>query len=623
MWQNNQSTPTNVSTTTSMASSNTVSSPASADLSAAPQWKETKTPEGRIYWYNTNTRQSTWKKPVELWTEEEKAIDACPWKEYTSPDGKKYYSHKETKQTTWKIPEEYKDLMTTLERIKETERATPPDRSTQPPVNISPVAATAVPSPAPMPYTPSPPVYNHPIRPPSSASLLLSQPPDIVVDSPEKAMEQFHLLLKSKGVTSDWNWEETMRAIITDPRYRVFKTTGERKAAFQSYVNLEAKRKREEKETQEKKERDEFYAMLESIPQVKPYSTYRTVLPLLVSHPAFQQVTPERQRQNLFHDYIHHVRRTEKDRARKLKKEHMGQFKSQVLDGIDIKGYTDIPFWKDIYQQHVLGGDNKYEGMTPLDFLEVFQDYHQEVWEQPLAKYHQRMEQQQHLDRLARDGFKQLLNSLCQEGAINAYTQWKDIYPRVADDARYINLLGVPSSTPLDLFWDLVDDLDQDLYNQRKKVQEYLKQHGEKVTLETTLEDYQAILEAHPALLNQINAINIPLIYKEIQDKEIRRQQELAKKQQRKTEKRIKALRHTIRKLDNPSLTVNDTWETIEPRLKDHATYLELEHDEDAKLEAFRQALEKLEAKNLGHTLDDDEDDEDEDDDEEGMIKDR
>jgi pre-mRNA-processing factor 40 len=68
-----------------------------------------------------------------------------------------------------------------------------------------------------------------------------------------------------------------------------------------------------------------------------------------------------------------------------------------------------------------------------------------------------------------------LLGSLRQEGAINAYTQWKEIYPRVADDARYTNLLGVPSSTPLDLFWDLVDDLDRDLYDQRKKVQEYLK----------------------------------------------------------------------------------------------------------------------------------------------------
>lgn len=70
-------------------------------------WKETKTPEGRIYWYNTSTRQSTWKKPEVLWTEQEKAINACPWKEYTTPEGKKYYSHKETKQTTWQIPQAY------------------------------------------------------------------------------------------------------------------------------------------------------------------------------------------------------------------------------------------------------------------------------------------------------------------------------------------------------------------------------------------------------------------------------------------------------------------------------------------------------------------------------------
>lgn len=68
-----------------------------------------------------------------------------------------------------------------------------------------------------------------------------------------------------------------------------------------------------------------------------------------------------------------------------------------------------------------------------------------------------------------------MLSALRLEGSITAYTQWKDIYPRISDDARYTNLLGVPSSTPLDLFWDMVDDLDQDLYDQRKKVQEYLK----------------------------------------------------------------------------------------------------------------------------------------------------
>ncbi|CAO3599272.1 unnamed protein product [Absidia cylindrospora] len=599
--------------------------------SAASLWKETKTPEGRIYWYNSSTRQSTWKKPEVLWTEQEKVINACPWKEYTTPEGKKYYSHKETKLTTWQIPQAYQDLLDSLKRIHEAPKpVTPPTRSTPtlsttPVAVVSPIAPTAAAvAHVPSPYTPSPPIYNKPTHQTTSASLLLSQPPDIIVDSPEKAMEQFHLLLKSKGVTPDWNWEETMRAIITDPRYRVFKTTGERKAAFQSYISLEAKRKREEKEQQEKKERNDFYAMLDKTPQVKPYSSYRTVLPLLASQPAFQQITSERHRQNLFQDYIHQLQKSEKEQLRKTKKASMKQFKSEVLEPLEIKSYTDVPLWKDIYQQHVLGGgDGGANGMTPDDYLNVFQDYHTDVWEQPLNEYRQRMEEQHHRDRLARDGFKQLLKELHQENAINALTQWKEIYPRIASDTRYTNLLGVPSSTPLDLFWDLVDDLDQDLYDQRKKVQDYLKQHGERMTLETSLETFRNLMATHPTLLNQIEASNIPLIYQELQKKEMRRQQDLDRKQQRKTQKRIRALRHTIRKLDNPPLQLDDTWEKIEPRVLNDITYLELEQDQQAQKEAFRQALAKLEeTKQQDHPMDeDDEDDNDMDEDEEGMIK--
>lgn len=87
------------------------------------------------------------------------------------------------------------ELVDTLERIKQTEKTT--TAPVTPPVATPPTLPQQPPQP--MPYTPSPPVYN---RPSSAVSLLLSQPPDIIVDSPEKAMEEFHLLLKSK--VRDW-----------------------------------------------------------------------------------------------------------------------------------------------------------------------------------------------------------------------------------------------------------------------------------------------------------------------------------------------------------------------------------------------------------------------------------
>lgn len=46
----------------------------------------------------------------------------------------------------------------------------------------------------------------------------------------EKAF--FHLLRKA-GVDADWSWDQTMRAIITDPLYKALNTLAEKKAAWQ------------------------------------------------------------------------------------------------------------------------------------------------------------------------------------------------------------------------------------------------------------------------------------------------------------------------------------------------------------------------------------------------------
>lgn len=46
----------------------------------------------------------------------------------------------------------------------------------------------------------------------------------------EKAF--FHLLRKA-NVDANWTWDQTMRAIITDPLYKALNTLAEKKAAWQ------------------------------------------------------------------------------------------------------------------------------------------------------------------------------------------------------------------------------------------------------------------------------------------------------------------------------------------------------------------------------------------------------
>lgn len=71
-------------------------------------WQEHTSADGRRYYYNKRTRQSSWDKPLELMSPIERADASTVWKEFTSSEGRKYYYNKVTQQSTWSIPEELK-----------------------------------------------------------------------------------------------------------------------------------------------------------------------------------------------------------------------------------------------------------------------------------------------------------------------------------------------------------------------------------------------------------------------------------------------------------------------------------------------------------------------------------
>ena len=75
-----------------------------ADSAAA--WTEHKSPDGRIYFYNTVTKASVWEKPDALKTETELLLAKCPWKEYKSDNGRIYFHNNDTKESVWTVPKE-------------------------------------------------------------------------------------------------------------------------------------------------------------------------------------------------------------------------------------------------------------------------------------------------------------------------------------------------------------------------------------------------------------------------------------------------------------------------------------------------------------------------------------
>lgn len=68
------------------------------------KWTEHKAPDGRTYFYNSATRQSSWEKPDALKSTAERLLSQCPWKEYVADNGKVYFHNTSTKESVWTIP---------------------------------------------------------------------------------------------------------------------------------------------------------------------------------------------------------------------------------------------------------------------------------------------------------------------------------------------------------------------------------------------------------------------------------------------------------------------------------------------------------------------------------------
>ena len=107
---------------------------------------------------------------------------------------------------------------------------------------------------------------------------------------------------------------------------------------------------------------------------------------------------------------------------------------------------------------------------------------------------------------------QELLRELVEASQIKARCKWKDIYPTFQSDERYLNLLGNPGSNPLELFWDVVDQLDQNLDAQITLVEDGIKQYNKESDKtftfghDTTVEEFRAVMaiasKDHEALQN-------------------------------------------------------------------------------------------------------------------------
>ncbi|KAL5420856.1 hypothetical protein PMIN04_006103 [Paraphaeosphaeria minitans] len=570
-----------------------------------PAWKSVTTPEGKTYYFNALTNVTQWTKPEELMTPEERATVGTDWQilEY---NGKPYWAHKETQETTWEPPAEVKQNM---DRVA---RPPPPGPSN------SWAAGPAIPTGPrdrdqhrfdrePMRerdnYQPDrrdrdrerdrdrdrDPGFGNGER----ASMAFAPSNDIQFANPNDAVLAFNKLLKQFKVQPDWEWARAIRAGIKDPNWRAIPDPEKREEAFRKYCeDLRAEEKNKEQSRQEKL-RSDFMAMLRSHPEIKPYTRWKTARPILEDETIFRSAKDDNERRRLFEEYIVTLTKAHAQQEKEDKKTALDDVMS-LMEAMDLEPFTRWHAAEEQLKQSQAFNSERFEPLTRSDVLSTFEKHIRQLQRDHNDRVQAERRQKQRVERKNRDGFKQLLQGLQKAGKLRAGTKWKDIHPLIQEDPRYVAILGQGGSSPLDLFWDALEDEENKFRSLRRFALTVQEDERFEVTASTPFEEYLSVMRANPRI-GHIDDHTMKLIFDYVLAKVKKREADELQEQEHDARYAMDDLRAVLKRLE-PPVTLSDTWETIRPRVEKTKEYSALKSD-SLRQSAFDKYMRRLKEK--------------------------
>nr|PNR31101.1 hypothetical protein PHYPA_027417 [Physcomitrium patens] len=586
-----------------------------AASSGAADWQEHVAPDGRRYYYNRRTKQSSWEKPTELMTPTERADASTPWKEFTTADGRKYYYNKVTKQSKWTMPDEMKlareqaekaaglpvsqpAVLTSSTSLKQPAstgvHSSQTTNSTGAATSSTPTlmgAATTANSKlqvvsdvkkeleeevadgtsaqeleeAKKVMVVTSKVNISPV--PEEKPTLVSEEPQTYASKTE-AKNAFKELLESVHIEADCTWEQAMRVIINDKRYGALKTLGERKQAFNEYLAHRKKQESEEKRVKQKVAREQFLTMLEECKDLTSSMRWSKALSMFEDDPRFLAVEKDREREELFEDYMIDLERKEREKAREERKKHISEYRS-FLESCDfIKANTQ---WRKV--QDRLEDDERCSRLDKLDRLEVFQEYIRELEKEEEEEKRKQKEQLRRKERKHRDEFRKLMDEHKAAGILTAKTAWRDYLMKVKDNSAYQAVASNTSgTTPKELFEDVIEELVKQYHEDKARAKDVMKAGKISVGATWTFDKFKAAY-AEAGDLAAIAEPNLKLVFEDYVERAKEKEEKEAKKRRRMADDFTNLLRST------KAVTSSSKWEDVKLLIEVSQEYRALSDD--------------------------------------------
>nr|XP_021521646.1 pre-mRNA-processing factor 40 homolog B isoform X4 [Aotus nancymaae] len=598
-------------------------------------WSEHVAPDGRIYYYNADDKQSVWEKPSVLKSKAELLLSQCPWKEYKSDTGKPYYYNNQSKESRWTRPKDLDDLevLVKQEAAGKQQQQLPQTLQPQPP-QPQPDPPPVPPGPTPVPtglLEPEPggsedcdvseatqPLeqgFLQQLEEGPSSSAGQHQPPQqeeeeskpepersgLSWSNREKAKQAFKELLRDKAVPSNASWEQAMKMVVTDPRYSALPKLSEKKQAFNAYKAQREKEEKEEARLRAKEAKQTLQHFLEQHERMTSTTRYRRAEQTFGELEVWA-VVPERDRKEVYDDVLFFLAKKEKEQAKQLRRRNIQALKN-ILDGMSSVNFQTT--WSQA-QQYLMDNpsfaqDHQLQNMDKEDALICFEEHiraleREEEEERERARLRERRQQ-----RKNREAFQTFLDELHETGQLHSMSTWMELYPAVSTDVRFANMLGQPGSTPLDLFKFYVEELKARFHDEKKIIKDILKDRGFCVEVNTAFEDFAHVISFDKRAA-ALDAGNIKLTFNSLLEKAEAREREREKEEARRMRRREAAFRSMLRQAV-PALELGTAWEEVRERFVCDSAFeqITLESERIRLFREFLQVLEQTECQHL-HT---------------------
>ena len=303
----------------------------------------------------------------------------------------------------------------------------------------------------------------------------------------EELYRKFKDKLKSLGITVTWKWEDALRLLYNEPEFKAIRTFSEKRNLFNEYINDLKNKEREEVYLKREKNKAKFRQLLSEDNTINSDSTYAEALSRL-SYDERWRAVDEREREDIFEDYIDLIYKKEEDEWKKEREVK----KKLFLEKLKFKKIKSDNLWKNICIE--FKDDPVFASMEKIDRIQAFADY---ITTLEADEKKERKEKEKYQGYINREKFRELLQISVEEKKINIDTKWRDYVLEIKDREEYLNMLGQEGSTPLELFQDKIYELKKDYKKVKKVFKEIITKNKIEIKYQISFEEFDNLISQY------------------------------------------------------------------------------------------------------------------------------